>query len=180
MDRRARAAGRPLGLLPRTGHRAGRTSTIATLPVLLAVWDFTLPSTATLRSGFGLDWNSMCVQAYGSDLACDAYPGSGGSVDTAIELTTSTGHDVPRPPREPRHRGLRARHRRRLHPFRRHLRPVLRGTAPTLLPGASSPASGTPATTLTPRRCRAGAITSPPSPGCERAQPLPTTATSAL
>ena len=62
-------------------------NTLATLPVLLAVWDFALPSTATLRSGFGLEWNSLCVQAYGGYSGCSAYPGAGGSADTAIELT---------------------------------------------------------------------------------------------
>ena len=112
-------------------------STIATLPVLLAVWDFTLPSTATLRSGFGLDWNSMCVQAYGSDLACDAYPGSGGSVDTAIELThlgqammfldhrvsLATVVYAPVTDGDFTH-------------FDATYGPVLGGTAPTLLPGA--------------------------------------------
>ncbi len=60
---------------------------VATLPVRLAVWDFALPSTATLKSGFGLTWNGLCVQAYGSYAACGAYPGSGNDPDTAIEIT---------------------------------------------------------------------------------------------
>jgi hypothetical protein len=61
---------------------------LATLPVQLAVWDFTLPSTATLRSGFGLEWNSLCVQAYHSQYdGCAAFPGAGNNADKAIELT---------------------------------------------------------------------------------------------
>ncbi|HTJ47634.1 MAG TPA: glycoside hydrolase domain-containing protein [Kofleriaceae bacterium] len=60
---------------------------LATLPVRLAVWDFALPATSTLRSGFGLSWNGLCVQAYGSYNACGAYPGSGNNPDKAIELT---------------------------------------------------------------------------------------------
>jgi hypothetical protein len=65
----------------------GTGSTLASLPVRLAVWDVALPPTATLRSGFGLSWNGLCVQEYGSYAACGAYPGSGGDADTAIELT---------------------------------------------------------------------------------------------
>jgi hypothetical protein len=60
---------------------------VATLPVRLAVWDFALPSTSTLASGFGLSWNGLCLQAYGSYAACGAYPGSGNDPDTAIEMT---------------------------------------------------------------------------------------------
>jgi len=57
------------------------------LPIRLAVWDFALPSTATLASGFGVSWNGLCAQAYGDYAACSAYPGAGGDADTAIELT---------------------------------------------------------------------------------------------
>ena len=59
---------------------------LATLPVQLAVWDFAIPSTSTLRSGFGLGWNSLCVQAYGGYAQCGAYPGAS-SPDDAIEKT---------------------------------------------------------------------------------------------
>ncbi|MGE5187156.1 MAG: hypothetical protein ACM31C_34140, partial [Acidobacteriota bacterium] len=61
--------------------------TVATLPVRLAVWDFTLPPTSTLRSGFGLSWDGLCVQAYGSYSACGAYPGAAGNADRGTELT---------------------------------------------------------------------------------------------
>jgi hypothetical protein len=63
------------------------TSPIATLSVSLTVWAFTLPSTATLKSAFGMSWNGLCVQAYGSYTLCQNYPGSGGNSDRAIELT---------------------------------------------------------------------------------------------
>ena len=62
-------------------------TTLATLPIRLGVWDFELPSTATLASGFGLSWNGMCVQAYGGYAGCAAYPGAGGDADTAVEQT---------------------------------------------------------------------------------------------
>ena len=61
-------------------------ATIAELPVVLAVWDVTLPSTASLASGFGLSWNGLCVQAYGGYDACGAYPGADGNADRAVEL----------------------------------------------------------------------------------------------
>jgi hypothetical protein len=60
------------------------TTTMATLPVQLAVWDFALPSTSSLRSGFGLGWNSLCVQAYGGYSSCGSYPGAT-SPDDAVE-----------------------------------------------------------------------------------------------
>jgi hypothetical protein len=66
--------------------RDGAT-TLATLPVLLKVWDFVLPSTATLKSFFGLGWNGLCVQAYGGYSGCGAYPGASGNADRGVELT---------------------------------------------------------------------------------------------
>jgi hypothetical protein len=63
------------------------TTTLARLPVRLKVWDFDLPSTATLRSMFGQSWNGMCVQAYGGYANCDRYPGAMGSQDHGTELT---------------------------------------------------------------------------------------------
>ena len=65
----------------------GGGATLATLPVRLAVWDFALPSTATLHSGFGLSWNGMCVQAYGGYGNCGAYPGANGDADRGVELS---------------------------------------------------------------------------------------------
>jgi len=62
-------------------------SELASLPVRLAVWDFALPSTATLPTGFGVSWNGMCVQAYGGYAGCGAFPGAGGDADRGVELT---------------------------------------------------------------------------------------------
>ena len=69
------------------------STVIGQLTVALRVWAFALPSTATLKSAFGVssDPNGMCIQAFGagSDSGyneCAAYPGSGGSPDKAIEL----------------------------------------------------------------------------------------------
>jgi hypothetical protein len=63
------------------------TKTIATIVVALKVWAFAIPSTATLKSAFGLTWDGFCIQAYGGYNGCASYPGSGGNSDTAIELT---------------------------------------------------------------------------------------------
>lgn len=60
--------------------------TLAKLPVLLGVWAFTLPSTASLKSYFGKSFDGLCVQAYGGYNGCANYPGSGGSSDAAIEM----------------------------------------------------------------------------------------------
>jgi hypothetical protein len=49
------------------------------VPVTLLVWDFQLPSTASLASTFAVGWNAACLAFYGSYTAC------GG--DTGIEQT---------------------------------------------------------------------------------------------
>jgi hypothetical protein len=63
------------------------SSVLATVPVVLKVWRFSIPATATLGTAFGMSWNGMCVQAYGSYFNCAQYPGSGGSNDRGVELT---------------------------------------------------------------------------------------------
>lgn len=61
--------------------------TLATLPVVLGVWDFSLPSTSSLPTIFGMGWNSICQQAYGGYNGCGAYPGANGSADRGVELS---------------------------------------------------------------------------------------------
>lgn len=63
------------------------TTVIAKLPARLRVWHFAIPSTATLRTAFGLTWDGFCVQAYGSYYNCYQYPGSGGTNDGGVEQT---------------------------------------------------------------------------------------------
>lgn len=43
---------------------------IATMPILLKLWQVDLPPTATLRTNFGLSWNGACVQEYGGYAGC--------------------------------------------------------------------------------------------------------------
>ncbi|MFL6796061.1 MAG: FG-GAP-like repeat-containing protein [Xanthobacteraceae bacterium] len=59
------------------------------LSITVKVWNFALPSTASLKSAFGLSWNGLCIQAYGIGTDngytnCAQYPGSGGSSETAL------------------------------------------------------------------------------------------------
>ncbi len=58
---------------------------IATLPVNLKVWNFTLPSTSTLKSVFGMGFGSLGSQAY-TYAGLGAYPGSGGNPVVALDL----------------------------------------------------------------------------------------------
>ena len=83
----------PSGYYSATITISDGSNVIGQLSVVLKVWAFTLPSTATLKSAFGVsnDPNGMCIQAYGagSDYGyseCAQYPGSGGNSDTSIEL----------------------------------------------------------------------------------------------
>jgi uncharacterized protein (TIGR03437 family) len=79
--------GTPSGYYAASASVTDGGSVIATLPVQLKVWDFEIPSTATLTSAFGMTWNGLCVQAYGSYFNCGQYPGSGGSPDRGVELS---------------------------------------------------------------------------------------------
>lgn len=79
--------GQPAGQYSGTAIVTNGSQTLATISISLTVWAFTLPSTATLTTAFGVSWDGMCVQAYGGYSRCHNYPGSGGSNDTAVELT---------------------------------------------------------------------------------------------
>jgi hypothetical protein len=66
------------------------STTLATLPVIIGVWQWPssghMPSTSTLAYFTGSGYADMCNQAYGSYSACSAYPGAGGNSDAAISL----------------------------------------------------------------------------------------------
>jgi hypothetical protein len=72
----------------------GSCVTIATMPVILAVWQWPsagfMPSTATLKSEFGLAGEGdFCAQVYGGYVPCAAWPGAMGSSDLAETLGDS-------------------------------------------------------------------------------------------
>jgi hypothetical protein len=60
---------------------------LATLPISLHVWNFTLPSTATLPSFFSATPLGTCTQMYGSYDGCAKYPGAEGNPDRGVELS---------------------------------------------------------------------------------------------
>ena len=59
---------------------------IATLTLNLKVWNFTLPSTATLKSGFSMGYGSLGFAAYPTLDAIGAYPGAGGDPFLGLDL----------------------------------------------------------------------------------------------
>lgn len=59
---------------------------LAKIPATLKVWNFELPSTATLKSAFGLGFAPFCTAVYGGFAGCGQYPGSQGSPDQAVAL----------------------------------------------------------------------------------------------
>ena len=67
------------------------TTTLATMPVVLAVWQWPsagyMPSTSSLPTATGVGGQDMCNQAYGSYAACTAYPGASGSADRGETLS---------------------------------------------------------------------------------------------
>jgi hypothetical protein len=76
----------PSGYYSGTATLTNAGSTYATLPILLAVWNFSLPSTSSLTTSYSTEQQAMCLQAYGSYAGCSVFPGAGGSSDTAIDL----------------------------------------------------------------------------------------------
>lgn len=77
----------PSGYYSATVTVSDGASVLASVPAVLKVWDFSIPSTASLKSAFGMSFEGFCLQAYRSYTDCAQYPGSGGSSDRAIELT---------------------------------------------------------------------------------------------
>ena len=60
---------------------------LAKVPARLKVWNFELPSTATLRSDFGLGFAPFCGAVYGSPEQCAKYPGSQDDALHGVALT---------------------------------------------------------------------------------------------
>ena len=63
---------------------------IARVPARLKVWNFDLPSTATLRSAFGLGYATFAGFAYGDHANFARYPGAKGSPDLGLALMHAT------------------------------------------------------------------------------------------
>lgn len=66
-------------------------TTLATMPVILAVWQWPsagyMPSTSSLQSHTQTGYADMCTQAFGGYSSCGSYPGAGGSPDSGVTLS---------------------------------------------------------------------------------------------
>jgi hypothetical protein len=57
------------------------------LPVTVNVWNWLMPSTASLQSYTAMSYGGFCSQVYGSIARCSAYPGSQGGADFGVTMT---------------------------------------------------------------------------------------------
>jgi len=76
----------PSGYYTGTITVSNGATALATLPIRLKVWDWVMPSTATLKSLYDVSYDAFCTQVYGSHAGCSAYPGSGGSAGLAVDF----------------------------------------------------------------------------------------------
>jgi hypothetical protein len=73
--------GTPSGWYTGTVTVSAGAKTLSTMPVRLKVWQVDLPSTASLRTDFGMSWDGACVQEYGGYSGCGAAVPSGNADD---------------------------------------------------------------------------------------------------
>ena len=110
----------------------------ATIPVVLKVWGFELPSTATLKSSFGLSYGSLATAAYKDYAGAGRFPGAKGDSELGLALAHAAEaaffldhrisiSSVAVQPTVPHGNWTR---------FDKVYGPLLDGTAPTLLRGA--------------------------------------------
>ena len=69
----------PSGYYSGTVTVSNGATVLATMPVVYAVWDWAMPSTASLPSFTSASYGGFCYQVYGG--GCSAYPGSLGESD---------------------------------------------------------------------------------------------------
>ena len=62
---------------------------LAHIPVVLKVWDFELPSTATLKSAFGLSYGTLATAAYKDYPGAGKFPGANGDSELGLALAHS-------------------------------------------------------------------------------------------
>jgi Domain of unknown function (DUF4091) len=76
----------PSGYYTGTVTVSNGSAVLATLPIRFKVWDWVMPSSASLKSTTGVSFQGFCDQVYGSLIACTAYPGAN-TTDKAVTLT---------------------------------------------------------------------------------------------
>jgi hypothetical protein len=112
----------------------------ASVPVHLDVRDFTLPSTSSLRSSWGVDWDLLCDYLYGdgcneSSSAADqqrAWRTNSDFVRLALDDRMTVPTMAPLPPADSA----------QIANFDKYMLPLINGTAPTQLPAAKLTAVG--------------------------------------
>lgn len=79
----------PSGYYSGTVTVSDGSTVLAKLPVVYAVWDWQMPSTASLGSDTSVSYGGFCNQAYGSIAGCSQYPGASGSSDYGVTLSNA-------------------------------------------------------------------------------------------
>src|SRR5207302_1267221 len=106
-------------------------ASLGSYAVTLTVWDFALPSTSTLKSAFGLAWNTICGGHWG-DWSCsnaNAWPLRQRYLTAALDNRISIETPVMSGPIDANGNGSWT-------DYDTHVGPYLDGTAPTRLAGA--------------------------------------------
>jgi hypothetical protein len=101
----------------------------ATVPIQLAVFNATLPSTSSLSSAFGMGFQDACLAQYGGAESCPT-PDEGYRLNALLmRVALDNRITISGPHYQPPVSG-------NIPPFRQHTLPLLNGTAPTRLAGA--------------------------------------------
>ena len=79
----------PSGYYSATVTVKDEASILARIPVVLKVWDFELPSTATLKSAFGLSYGTLAFAAYKDYEGAGKFPGANGDSELGLALAHS-------------------------------------------------------------------------------------------
>ncbi len=99
------------------------------VPVHLIVLKFAIPSTSSLASAFGMDWDTPCLAAYGESCIThesDGWRLKGLYTQAALDDRITISYPQYQPLASSQERGW----------FEQYILPLLNGTAPTKLPGA--------------------------------------------
>jgi hypothetical protein len=100
------------------------------VPVSLTVLNFTLPSTSSLPSAFGMTWSGPCLAVYADD--CSSHSSDGWTLNALFErvaLENRLTIDYPSYQTLSGNPGTKAK-------FEQYVLPLIDGTGPTRLPGA--------------------------------------------
>jgi hypothetical protein len=79
----------PSGYYAGTVTVSSGSAVLAAMPVIYAVWNWSMPSTASLPSYTNIGYGGLCIQSYGAEwqTGCANYPGSQGGSDYGVTMT---------------------------------------------------------------------------------------------